>query len=43
MTLVRDLKDLDMYNLEKISIVDMFPQTCHVECASILHRKKLKK
>ena len=43
MTLVRDLKDLDMYNLEKISIVDMFPQTCHVECVSILHRKKLKK
>ena len=42
MTLVRDLKDLDMYNLEKISIVDMFPQTCHVECASILHRKNLK-
>ena len=39
MTLVRDLKDLDMYNLEKISIVDMFPQTCHVECVSILHRK----
>lgn len=43
MTLVRDLKDLDMYNLEKISIVDMFPQTCHVECASVLHRKKLEK
>lgn len=42
MTLVRDLKDLDMYNLEKISIVDMFPQTCHVECVSILHRKNLK-
>ena len=43
MTLVRDLKDLDMYNLEKISIVDMFPQTCHVECVSILHRKRFKK
>ena len=43
MTLVRDLKDLDMYNLEKISIVDMFPQTCHVECVSVLHRKSLEK
>lgn len=39
MTLVRDLKDLDMYNLEKISIVDMFPQTCHVECVILLQRK----
>ena len=39
MTLVRDLKDLDMYNLEKISIVDMFPQTCHVETICVLERK----
>ena len=39
MTLVRDLKDLDMYNLEKISIVDMFPQTCHVECVCVLKLK----
>lgn len=39
MTLVRDLKDLDMYNLKKISIVDMFPQTCHVETVCALERK----
>ena len=40
MTLVRDLKDLDMYNLEKISIVDMFPQTCHVESVCVLERRR---
>lgn len=39
MTLVRDIKDLDMYELDRISIVDMFPQTCHVECVCVLKLK----
>ena len=41
MTLVRDIRELDKYELKKVSVVDMFPQTCHVECASVLHRKKI--
>lgn len=40
MTLVRDLKELYNYNLESITLVDMFPQTHHVECVIKLHRKK---
>jgi len=40
MTLVRDLKLFDNYNIENVSIVDMFPQTHHVECVIKLHRKK---
>ena len=40
MTLVRDLKKLDNYEIKDISLVDMFPQTHHVECVIKLHRKK---
>ena len=32
MTLVRDVKLLNNYHLTNISVVDMFPQTHHVEC-----------
>ena len=39
MTLVRDLKDLDNYILEDIILVDMFPQTHHVECVVKLCQK----
>lgn len=40
MTLVRDLKKLDTYEIKDITLVDMFPQTHHVECVIKLHRKK---
>lgn len=43
MTLVRDLKKLTNYNLEDITLVDMFPQTHHVECVSLLQRKSSEK
>lgn len=43
MTLVRDIKRLHQYQLIDITLVDMFPQTHHVECVSLLHRKKLEK
>lgn len=43
MTLVRDIKRLHQYQLADITLVDMFPQTHHVECVSLLHRKKLEK
>jgi len=40
-TLARDVKILsENYNLEKISIVDMFPQTSHVECVTLMSRVK---
>ena len=39
MTLVRDLKLLTNYQIEHISLVDMFPQTHHVECVCLLCRK----
>ena len=39
MTLVRDLKKLDKYIVEDVSLVDMFPQTHHVECVVLLSRK----
>jgi len=39
-TLARDISILEKkYNLEKISIVDMFPYTSHVECVSVLSLK----
>lgn len=41
MTLVRDIKRLYKYNLEDITLVDMFPQTHHIECVSLLYRKKI--
>lgn len=40
MTLVRDIKLLTNYALKSISIVDMFPQTHHVECVCLLSLKK---
>ncbi len=40
MTLVRDLKLLCKYEFKEISVVDMFPQTHHVECVTLLCRKK---
>jgi len=40
MTLVRDLKKLDSYEVKDVTLVDMFPQTHHVECVIKLHRKK---
>ena len=36
MTLVRDLKKLYNYELRDITLVDMFPQTHHVECVCVL-------
>lgn len=41
MTLVRDIKLLDKYQFKDITLVDMFPQTHHVECVSVLYRKKI--
>ena len=40
-TLARDLKILDElgYKTEKVQPVDMFPQTAHIECCSLLVRK----
>ena len=43
MTLVRDIKLLDKYELKEISVADMFPQTHHVECVSFLSLKTLEK
>ena len=40
MTLVRDLKLLSNYKIDDVMVVDMFPQTHHVECVIKLHRKK---
>lgn len=43
-TLSRDLKLLlDDYNILEVHPVDMFPNTYHVECVSVLHRKSLEK
>lgn len=43
-TMVRDIKDMsERYNFENITLVDMFPQTHHVECVSVLHRKAFEK
>lgn len=43
-TMARDLSYLnDLYNIEKVTPVDMFPKTAHVECVSVLYRKKLEK
>ena len=40
MTLVRDIALLNNYKMEKISIVDMFPETHHVESIVLLSLKK---
>lgn len=43
-TMARDLSYLnDLYTMEKVVPVDMFPNTAHVECVSVLHLKKLEK
>lgn len=43
-SLARDLSLLkDNYNVEKIYMLDMFSNTYHVECVSVLHRKSLEK
>lgn len=39
MTLVRDLKKLYSYELRDITLIDMFPQTHHVECVCVLKLK----
>ena len=39
MTLVRDLSKLDSYEIKDITLVDMFPQTHHVESVFLLQRK----
>ena len=36
MTLARDIKDLDNYKLNDITLFDMFPNTYHVECVCVL-------
>ena len=42
LTLARDIKELDTgYMLEDITLVDMFPNTHHVECISVLCHKAL--
>lgn len=44
MTLVRDLKILkDKFDIIEITPFDMFPNTKHVECCSLLRLKELKK
>ena len=40
MTLVRDLKKLDKYEVKDITLVDMFSQTHHVETIVLLGRKE---
>lgn len=43
-SLARDLSLLkDNYNVEKIYMLDMFSNTYHVECVSVLNRKSLEK
>ena len=44
MTLVRDLSELSVkYDIADVTLVDMFPNTYHVECVTALHLKSLKK
>ena len=44
MTLARDLNILsEMYEIKELTPIDMFPNTAHVECVSVLHRKSLEK
>lgn len=43
-TLARDINILkDKYNLVSISLFDMFPNTSHAECVSVLYRKNFEK
>jgi 23S rRNA (uracil1939-C5)-methyltransferase len=40
MTLVRDLSRLNKYSVKDITLVDMFPQTHHVESVVLLRKLK---
>lgn len=43
-TLARDLKELkNFYDIKTIQPIDMFPNTYHVECVSLLYLKETKK
>ncbi|MDH5789942.1 MAG: 23S rRNA (uracil(1939)-C(5))-methyltransferase RlmD, partial [Nitrospinota bacterium] len=37
-TLARDLEKLTDYSIKAIKVIDMFPQTSHVETAVLLER-----
>lgn len=39
MTLVRDIKDMDRYEFIDMTLVDMFPETHHVESVCVLNRR----
>ena len=39
MTLVRDLKKLDKYEIRDVTLVDMFPQTHHCEVVVLLNKR----
>ena len=41
MTLVRDIKNLDKYEFKDITLVDMFPQTHHIESVVLLEKSKI--
>ncbi|MGI5892151.1 MAG: 23S rRNA (uracil(1939)-C(5))-methyltransferase RlmD [Bacillota bacterium] len=41
-TMSRDLRLFCGYRVEKVQPVDMFPQTCHVECVILMQRSGLK-
>jgi len=39
-TLARDLERLEGYQIQKIRVIDMFPQTQHIETAVLVTRSK---
>ncbi|NLV90252.1 MAG: 23S rRNA (uracil(747)-C(5))-methyltransferase, partial [Tenericutes bacterium] len=39
-TLKRDIEKLIEYKLEKVSIIDMFPNTYHIETICLLTQKQ---
>ena len=39
MTLARDIKELENYQVKKTNVLNMFPRTYHVECVCILNRR----
>lgn len=40
MTLARDIKELSNYRVTKVNVLNMFPQTYHVETVCILNKKR---